>query len=81
MDLPFLVFMVISQLELKKESAQYAVRNKADPAGFEPAIPGLEGQCFIHAKPRALINKLYLGYLNYSLQPFFNIFAGQDLSY
>ena len=27
---------------------------RADPAGFEPAIPGLEGRCFIHAKPRAL---------------------------
>ncbi len=24
-----------------------------DPAGFEPAIPGLEGRCFILAKPRA----------------------------
>jgi hypothetical protein len=27
----------------------------ADPAGFEPAIPGLEGRCFILAKPRALM--------------------------
>ena len=27
-----------------------------DPAGFEPAIPGLEGRCFILAKPRALFS-------------------------
>ena len=29
-------------------------KERADPAGLEPAIPGLEGRCSFHAEPRAL---------------------------
>ncbi len=32
----------------------------ADPAGFEPAIYGLEGRRSIHAKPRALDYKNFI---------------------
>jgi hypothetical protein len=31
---------------------------QADPAGFEPATPGLEARCYILAKPRARIDKI-----------------------
>ena len=36
-----------------------------DPAGFEPAIPGLEGRCFIRAKPRAHLFSFFFTYLFY----------------
>ena len=33
-------------------------KERADPAGLEPAIPGLEGRCSIHAEPRALTSAI-----------------------
>ena len=34
-------------------------KERADPAGLEPAIPGLEGRCSVHAEPRALTSALH----------------------
>ena len=40
--------------EAKRDADKHLNRKRrTDPAGFEPATPGLEGRCYIHAKPRA----------------------------
>ena len=37
----------------KRRKSGLNQNRRTDPAGFEPATPGLEGRCYIHAKPRA----------------------------
>ena len=47
-------FNVNNPTDVKRDAENLLNRKRrTDPAGFEPATPGLEGRCYIHAKPRA----------------------------